>query len=410
MTPNDSRFDDSTHLSRRRLIAGSSLSAVAALAGCLNTGGSDGSDDDESTPAPPETTESEDVPQTPTVENPPEAVYKPTHREAMVHLDPVEAGPYTLGPMLTYPHTFWLVTGRQGEEVRPDSEGIHLMFSVWDTETGTVLPVDVGAEIRLLRDGDVVDTRSPWPMISQSMGFHFGDNVPLPEHGRYTVEVDLNPIGVRRTGAFEGRFESRESASFEVEFDREFQRQVVSEVEFLDEDEWGAEGALEPMGGGESDHDSERAQDAHDGDSDMHAGEDGQDDHGSHEMGFSALPPADSYPGRALGEPTSGDARFVVRYLSATHLSEEGYLLVSPRTPYNRVPLADMALSVSGAVEGKLTQTLDSDLGHHYGLEASLSAGDSVEILVESPPQVARHQGYETAFLEMPSTTVEVPE
>jgi hypothetical protein len=68
-----------------------------------------------------------------------------------------------------------------------------------------------------------------------------------------------------------------------------------------------------------------------------------------------------------------------------------------------------MALSVSGAVEGELTQTLDSDLGHHYGTSVDLSGGDTVDIVVESPPQVARHRGYETAFFDMPSMTVEVP-
>jgi hypothetical protein len=128
-------------------------------------------------------------------------------------------------------------------------------------------------------------------------------------------------------------------------------------------------------------------------------------------MPYSALQQADAYPGQDLGTPTSGDAAFVVRYLEESRLAEgsSGYLLVSPRTPYNRVPLADMALSVTGSVEGNLVQTLDSEVGHHYGISTDLVSGDTVELVVDSPPQVARHRGYETAFLEMPSMTVEVP-
>lgn len=417
MTANDnSPIDGPGHVTRRRVLATGTGTLATAIAGCLSTGDdaeetdsateSDNTDD-ENGASPPEEADSEGAPQLPEVEDPPDAVYLPTHREAMVHLEPAEVGPYTVGPMLTYPHPFWLVTGTTVEEVRPEGPGVHLMFSVWDTETGQVLPVDVGAEMRTIRDGEVIDTRSPWPMISQSMGFHFGDNIELREEGTYTVEVDLNPITVRRTGKFAGRFETEETVSFEFEFDQEFQREVVEGVEFFDEERWGERGAVEPMGGMDHhEHGEGMSQnDGHDGHDDH-----SHDDHGHHEMPFSALPPAEEYPGERLGEPTSGDATFVVRYLDDTRLGDDGYLLVSPRTPYNRVPLADMALSVSGAVEGELVQTLDSELGHHYGMETMLSPGETFELDVESPPQVSRHRGYETAFIEMPSMTLEVPE
>lgn len=36
--------------------------------------------------------------------------------------------------------------------------------------------------------------------------------------------------------------------------------------------------------------------------------------------------------------------------------------------------------------------------------------GDSLELVVNSPPQIARHRGYETAFFEMESMAFEVPE
>lgn len=406
-------------LSRRAFLA-AGAAATGALAGCIGGDDEDGNgnggnetngDEGDGEPSSPDVVNTSNAPTTPSVEDPPDAVYLPTHRESMEHLETVEEGEYAVMPMLTYPHKFWLVSGTEREAVTPDSTGVHLMATVWDAETGEVLPVDTGAQLRLTRDGDLVDQRAPWPMISQTMGFHFGDNVPLPEQGTYAVEFDLTPIGgdtVRKTGEFADRFTEPRTVRFEFEFDQEFQESVVNGVEYLDEDRWGEPGALDPMAGmGSMDDNGGDSGGMDDG------GEgDGNGSEGGMEMSmpFSDLQPADAYPGEDLGTPTSGDATFVVRYLEETRLSEDsGYLLVSPRTPYNRVPLADMALSVEGALEGELVQTLDSELGHHYGIAGDLASGEQLELVVESPPQVARHRGYETAFIEMPSMGVEVP-
>ena len=425
------------HTQTRRTIIGAGGSALAGLlAGCIGfgpgaNGAPEGAEDDTGSPesgsGSGSESESEDppaVPDLPRVADPPDAVYVPTHREGMVHRPTVTAGDYALSPMLTYPHRFWLVTGEQPTAVEPESgRGVHLMVTLWDRETGRVLPTDAGAELRVLHEGTVVDRRAPWPMISQSMGFHFGDNVPLPEDGTYTVEMALNPITTRRTGGFAGRFEEPVTARFEFEYDEAFRTEVVDGVEYLDEAVWGQRGALEPMEHGQHGSDMDGSDGAgHDG----HDEESSQDGHGNgmtgdHDMPYSALAPADAYPGRVLGEPESGDATFVVRYLENSRLAAaagpssestpaDGYLLVSPRTPYNRVPLADMALSVEGALEARLEQTLDDAMGLHYGTAADLSAGETVTIVVESPPQVARHAGYETAFLDMPPMELVVPE
>ena len=432
--------------SRRGVLRAGALAAASAIAGC--TGFTDEPSD--STPG---SDDEPAVPDLPQVDDPPDAVYVPTHREAMVHLPTVEIGEYALSPMLTYPHPFWLVTGTTVEEVVPeDGRGIHLMVTVWDRKTEQVLPVDAGAEMRVRKDGDVVDQRAPWPMISQTMGFHFGDNVVLPEDGTYTVEFDLNPITTKKTGAFADRFDRAETATFEFEYDDEFRRAVVDGIEYLDEELWGRRGALEPMehahvdhghddGHHDDHHDDGHHEDGHhddhhtdghheDGHHDDHHTDSHHDDHhddhhtdshhddhhddhhhdGRHRMPFSSLPPAEEYPGLAVGEPQSGDATFVVRYLESSRFADDGYLFVSPRTPYNRVPLADMALSVTGAVDSQLEQTLDDELGLHYGVAADLEPGDEFELVVESPPQVARHAGYETAFVEMPAMELEVTE
>ncbi|ELK49239.1 Tat (twin-arginine translocation) pathway signal sequence domain-containing protein, partial [Haloferax sp. BAB-2207] len=52
--------------------------------------------------------------------------------------------------------------------------------------------------------------------------------------------------------------------------------------------------------------------------------------------------------------------------------------------------------------DGRLEPGLDADLGFHYGASVPGLAGDdaTADLAVNVPPQVARHEGYETAFLE----------
>lgn len=380
-------------ITRRRFLATGAV-ATASLAGCLGAG--DGG------PTTPETADTDDVPQRPRVENPPSAVYTPTHRAGMSHLKVVTAGDYALSPMVSYPHEFWLVAGSKTKQVLPSDPGVHLMFTVWDAETQQVIPIDSGPTMRVSKDDELVDQRAPWPMISQTMGLHFGDNVPLPESGPYTVEVDFTPMKIAKTGEFADRFINPVTVTFEFDYTDEIRRRFIEGTEYLDEERWGEPGALEPM--------------MMHGDSEMDSGMDGgENDGGGSDMGmaFSQVPRPDAYPGRDLGQHTSGDATFVVRYLEDSRFaSGGGYLLVSPRTPYNRIPLPDMALSVEppGADATVLTQTLNGEIGFHYGASLDLSPGDELEIVVESPPQVARHAGYETAFLDMEPIQVAVTE
>jgi len=388
MSEDSIQGDESTNRVSRRSVLAAGTAAAVGLAGCL------GSDDPG--PEPNDDGDSTDEGEPPTastsrIEDPPDAVYLPSHRSPVTMLDPIQAGEYMLLPHHTLQHQFWLMRGNDDEPERTDprGRGLHFMFAVWDAETGKMLPVDIGLGMTVRRDGQQIDRRQPWPMISQEMGFHFGDNIQFPESGDYEIEVNLNPIGTRKTGAFSDRFEEGATAEFGFEYDTDLVITAADEVEYLDEKRWGEPGALEPMGHG-----------------------DGMDDGG---MGGGmgpgvGLPPAESYPGTDLGVPRSGEADFVVRQLASSRLANgDEYLFVSPRTPYNRVPLPDMSLSVEGDVEGSLTQTLDSELGHHYGLTADLASGDTFDIVTETPPQVARHQGYETAFIDMPPVTVEMP-
>lgn len=351
------------------------------------------------------------TPPVPRIEDPPAAVYLPAHRKSMRVLEPIEAGDYALTPLLTYPHPFWVVTGSYRRIVEPSAgRGVHLMLVCWDPETGLVLPGDAEPRVTVSRNGDEITSRSLWPMLSQEMGVHFGDNVALPDDGTYTVRVDLPPLPTRRTGSLASRFTEGGTATFEFTYDRAFREEIVDGLELLDQERWGERGALEPM--------SRR--------------DDGGMNGGGADVPYSALPPADDYPGTHLVDsdadtdanadrtlPRSGDAAFVVTLLEAGPRladGEERYLLVSPRTPYNRVPLVNMSLRAvvgrngSTVTDRRLEGTLDAAFGLSYGRSISdVRPDDSVRIVIESPPQAARHQGYETAFFGMDPLELAIP-
>jgi hypothetical protein len=57
--------------------------------------------------------------------------------------------------------------------------------------------------------------------------------------------------------------------------------------------------------------------------------------------------------------------------------------------------------------DGELVRTLHPEAKYHYGAAVpSVESGDTLSLSVTVPPQIARHEGYETAFLEMADTEV----
>jgi hypothetical protein len=256
------------------------------------------------------------------------------------------------------------------------------MAVIWDPETNTVLP-EAGVSVEVARDGELVSQEVIYPMLSQRMGFHWGGNFGLAGDGEYVARVSIGGLGVRRTGAFAGRF--GEPATIEVPF--AFTEEQRSKISAEPIEEYGQRGALKPM-----------------------------------EMGMmpqARAPAEDALPGEFLGRTTSDDAVFLSTVLSggaADRFDADRYLAVSARTPYNRTVLPSMAVSAtvsrdgSTAFEGRLRRTLDPELGYHYGaaLDGSLQDGDELTVAVTTPPQVARHEGYERAFLEMEPMTLTV--
>jgi uncharacterized protein involved in high-affinity Fe2+ transport len=357
-------------MQRRRFLGTGVAASVAALAGCSGLF--------ETQPAIRRNTQ--------LVEDRPDAVYVPTHADGMEMIGTASDGRYKVGLSYTYPHVFWLMTGGDRDRVEVGSDtSVHLMATVWDSETGLVVPSG-GLRFEITREGEPVVSKSAWSMLSQNMSFHFGDNIALDGDGTYEVAVSISPPSARTTGAFDGAFES----SAEATFDFEYSRSTLGEIPYQPRDDAGERGALEPM------------------QMDM--------------LPVAQLPPTEELSGRVFGEATSGDAAFAATALSEPPAGLEGdgaYLAVSPRTPYNRFPLPLMSVSArldrggEAVFDGECAPTFDSDLGYHYGAaleDGAVESGDELTVSVGAPPQVSRHEGYETAFLEFDDVTLTLSE
>lgn len=312
----------------------------------------------------------------PLVKDRPDAVYYPAIVEGMGMYGVTQADGVAFALMHSYPHRFWIVTGENKNRVVVTSDdSLHLMASVWDRETKTVLPLDVSVDIS--NDDGEVANKSLWPMLSPNMGYHSGDNVALPGEGTYDVTLSVGSLQMNRTKPFEGRFTEPRTVTTTVTFDTTETYNL--EYRRLGE-KAGTQGTVDLM-------DMKR-------------------------VPAPTAPPKSALPGRLIGEDSSGDATFVVSVVeNGTRFGNDDrpYLIVSPRTPYNRVSLPRMTLSATLKREGKtiyqgpLPATIDPDLSCHYGTHVEgVNAGDALTIEIETPPQLARHDGYETAFIDMP--------
>ena len=339
---------------RRSLLrAGVAVTGSVVLGGCL------GSSDVE-------------PPSNPSVpEDRPDGSYIPSHVSGMEMIGVAQQGEYTFGAMYTTTHEFWTVNGDSVSHIEDDiDEDIHLMASVWDPETRTVLP-DTGLSVEIYQDDSLVSQETIYPMLSQRMGFHYGSNFELNGDGEYTVRLSVGGMSTRRSGAFRNRF--TEPATVEIPF--EYSHYTKEGLMFERTDAPTARsGAVDPV--------------------DM-------------EMIPESVAPSD-LPGRVIGTGMSNDARLVVTALDSPPAGIDGekrYLAVSVRTRYNRILLPAMGLEgtlsrgTDTVYDGEFTRTLDPELKYHYGAVVdSVDSGDELTLGVTVQPQAARHIGYETAF------------
>jgi uncharacterized protein involved in high-affinity Fe2+ transport len=337
-------------MNRRDLLAGAVGVAVTSLAGCSAAA---------------------DLFARPT----PEGVYVPDHVEGMEPIGTASLGGLQVGVTYSYPHRFWTVE-REGDGYGTsrvdiaDDDAVHLMAVVWEPETGHVVP-NTGLSIEITRDGDLVSQEVVYPMLSQRMGFHYGANFPLDGDGTYDLTVSVGGLSIPRYGAFAGRFSAAAGATMPFEFSTD----TLSAIPYRELEERRFQpGAVDPM---------------------------------SMEM----LPTGDapeSLPGSTLGRGSAGEAAFLGSVVADERFGADPYLAVSTRTPYNGLVIPGMGLSASvdGAEPVRLRAAIDPEIGFHYGRAVpGLDGTSSVAVTVDVPAQVARHVGYETAFLESSSFT-----
>ncbi|MFQ3294015.1 MAG: hypothetical protein ACI9EZ_001856 [Halobacteriales archaeon] len=321
----------------------------------------------------------------PVLDDRPDGVYYPTHVEGMAGIGTGDAGPFRVALSYSYPHRFWTVSGRtvSRQPIR-DADDVHLMATVWDPETGHVIPeTSVTAEIT--RDGDLVTQEVLYPMLSQTMGVHYGDNFDLEEgDGEYAITLEIGSLSIHRAGAFAGQFDDPATATIAFEYTEAKKREIGFRTTA---DQAGKAAAVEPM-----------------------------------TMGGPPLgqaPEREAIPGRVLGSKTSDDAVLTMTVLDDGERfgagPDDAYLAVSARTPYNGLIIPAMGLAATlrrdgGEIaSGRLDRTLDPHLGYHYGMVVPPAvAGDGLEIRGDLPAQVARHEGYETAFLELGAVEFDV--
>lgn len=363
-------------MNRRQFVGAlSGLGSALALAGCLGDGESS---DTPTATAPPTDATTPTATPTPTPSDKPGGIYVQTFEEQMSMQGTATSGRYAFALMFAVPHDFWTVTGDTvSKTTAEERDSLHLMAQVWDDETGTVLP-ETGLSVEISRDGELVSEEVIYPMLSQPMSFHYGGNFALPEDGTYDVTVSVGGTAIRRTGAFADAFGDPASVDVPLEFTED----TRSEVQSRPLDQGGDPGALRPM-----------------------------------DMGIpqAILPAAEDLAGTVRGSAMTDDARFVVTtFESADRVDADGgYLAASARTRYNRYVLPAMAVDATlerggeTVFEGPLRRTLSPDLGYHYGAAVDdVQSGDELTVSTATIPQVARHEGYETAFRQMDDVTV----
>jgi hypothetical protein len=309
----------------------------------------------------------------PLVEDPPTGVYVPAITEGMLESDRHVGPELEVSLMYSYPHRFWTAAGTKMSKtpVQP-SDDVHLMISMWHRDTGQSVPIDAGVRLEIRQEDTLVTDEVAYPMLSQQMGFHYGANYSLNREGTYHVTVHLGSLSLPRSGEFDGILESPTTVPVTLEFDR----QTLADIEITERDDAGEPGAVEPM--------------SMDG------------------VPVGRAPSPERLPGNFLTTAHSADAVFEIFHLVDPPFGEMPYLYASVHTPYNHILVPMMGLEYSiettngQTIEGTLERRLDSTLGYHYGGSIpALESGGLLRIHPTIPPQVARHDGYETAFRQM---------
>ncbi len=88
---------------------------------------------------------------------------------------------------------FVLFNGSSEQMVKPGPKtSFHLMVMLNDSRTGVAIPY-ASVWATFSHDGKVVYDERQWPMLSEYMGPHYGNNVSLPGAGNYKLTLLISP-------------------------------------------------------------------------------------------------------------------------------------------------------------------------------------------------------------------------
>jgi hypothetical protein len=122
----------------------------------------------------------------------------------MVPLGQADWEGMTIAARTSAPATFILLNGSREQMVKPTArDSFHLMVLLSDQHTGFAIPYSsVWATIKKGRK--IVFDERLWPMISRSMGPHYGNNVALPGAGVYELSLLVSPPTAARHMEYRG--------------------------------------------------------------------------------------------------------------------------------------------------------------------------------------------------------------
>jgi uncharacterized protein involved in high-affinity Fe2+ transport len=93
--------------------------------------------------------------------------------------------------MTAVPFVVYNGTREQTEKI-PKHVSFHLMVTLNDDRSHEPIPY-AGVWATITRNGKVVYDERQWPMISEYLGPHYGNNVALPGGGRYKLSLLISP-------------------------------------------------------------------------------------------------------------------------------------------------------------------------------------------------------------------------
>jgi uncharacterized protein involved in high-affinity Fe2+ transport len=95
--------------------------------------------------------------------------------------------------MAMTPVPFVIFNGQKERMVKPPKHtSFHLMVELSDSRSHFPIPY-AGVWATFHRNGKVVYDERQWPMISEYIGPHYGNNVELPGPGHYTISLLISP-------------------------------------------------------------------------------------------------------------------------------------------------------------------------------------------------------------------------